>query len=281
MPAWNVEVGVMLIVAGVAVLLGVFLFARPKKPKQGIRQAWEEEDQDAERVEPSLSEQFAEFDDDLPSMSAHDDETMDDALESNSQGDFFVSDDDDVGDASEHDGSEGDVDDEADASDIDAPKPSQGSVFDHEFEKIITLFISARAGEMFQGSDLLVACEKVGLVLGDMNIFHRFGDQDGDVRPVFSVANILKPGSFDINGMADSETPGLTVFMMLPGPLSALDAWEIMLPITERLSELLDGMVLDAQRNALGRQRIAYLRDELRAWDRAQAKKDRPRTTRW
>lgn len=272
MPAWNVEVGVMLIVAGVVVLFGVFLFARPKKPKQGVRHAWEEDETgtDSERREPSLSDQFAEFDDDLPSMSVRDDD--DEAWEANAQGEFFPTDD-----------SDDKVEPEED--DVSAEQheklAAQSSVFDHDFEKIITLFISARAGEMFQGSDLLVACEKVGLVLGDMNIFHRFSDREGDVRPVFSVANILKPGSFDINGMADSETPGLTVFMALPGPLPALDAWDIMLPITERLSELLDGMVLDAQRNALGRQRIAYLRDELRAWDRDQSKKGRPRSSRW
>jgi cell division protein ZipA len=34
------------------------------------------------------------------------------------------------------------------------------------------------------------------------------------------------------------------------------------------MAELLDGQVLDEERNALGRQRIAYIRDELRGWDR-------------
>jgi len=41
-----------------------------------------------------------------------------------------------------------------------------------------------------------------------------------------------------------------------------------MLPTAQRLAELLDGQVLDEERNALGRQRIAYIRDELRGWDR-------------
>ncbi|KAG1222716.1 hypothetical protein G6F68_020564 [Rhizopus microsporus] len=34
------------------------------------------------------------------------------------------------------------------------------------------------------------------------------------------------------------------------------------------MAELLDGVVLDDSRNALGRQRIAHIRDELRAYDR-------------
>jgi cell division protein ZipA len=56
--------------------------------------------------------------------------------------------------------------------------------------------------------------------------------------------------------------------MTLPGPLPALDAWDAMLPTAQRLAELLDGQVVDEQHNALGRQRIAYIRDDLRAWDR-------------
>jgi cell division protein ZipA len=41
-----------------------------------------------------------------------------------------------------------------------------------------------------------------------------------------------------------------------------------MLPTAQRMAELLDGVLLDESRNALGRQRIQHLRDELRAWDR-------------
>ncbi len=63
-------------------------------------------------------------------------------------------------------------------------------------------------------------------------------------------------------------TPGLSFFMALPGPLPALSAWETMLPTAQRLAELLDAIVLDEERNTLGRQRIAHIRDELRVWDR-------------
>jgi cell division protein ZipA len=50
--------------------------------------------------------------------------------------------------------------------------------------------------------------------------------------------------------------------------MSALDAWDAMLPTAQRMAELLDALVLDEERNALGRQRIAHIRDELRAYDR-------------
>lgn len=135
-------------------------------------------------------------------------------------------------------------------------------------ERIVTLFVVAREGACFNGSDLVVAAEKAGLEFGDMGIYHRLVDGKREQGPVFSVANMLKPGSFDLGRIDALRTPGLSFFMTLPAPIPALDAWETMLPTAQRLAELLDGQVLDEERNALGRQRIAHIRDELRGWDR-------------
>jgi len=135
-------------------------------------------------------------------------------------------------------------------------------------ERIVTLFVVARGEGRFSGSDVAVAAEKVGLEFGDMQIFHRPLDGKPEAGPIFSMANMVKPGTFDMSRIDEQRTPGLTFFMTLPGPLSALDAWDAMLPATQRMAELLGGNVLDEERNALGRQRIAVLRDELRAWDR-------------
>ncbi|MDW8479758.1 MAG: cell division protein ZipA C-terminal FtsZ-binding domain-containing protein [Xanthomonadales bacterium] len=70
-----------------------------------------------------------------------------------------------------------------------------------------------------------------------------------------------------------SEIPGLCVFMGIPGVRPALDQWEAMLPVAERLAGLLGGRLLDERRNALGRQAIAHMRDELRAFDRRQGRR--------
>ena len=98
-----------------------------------------------------------------------------------------------------------------------------------------------------------------------MGIFHRLLSGKPEAGPVFSMANMVKPGNFDMRQIDRLHTPGVSFFMALPGPLSALDAWDAMLPTAQRLAELLDGSVLDEERNALGRQRIAHIRDELRA----------------
>lgn len=137
-----------------------------------------------------------------------------------------------------------------------------------DFERIVSLYVQAPEGQVIRGSDLVVAAEKAGLSFGAMNIFHRLVDGRPEQGPIFSVANMLKPGSFDLADLEAFETPGLSFFMTLPGPLPALDAWETMLPAAQRMAELLGAVVLDDHFNPLGRQRIAHIRDELRAWDR-------------
>ena len=149
---------------------------------------------------------------------------------------------------------------------------ARGSRPTSQYDKIVSVFLVARAGQSLSGADLVVAAEKAGLVYGHMNIFHRMVDQHPELGPIFSVANLVKPGWFDLRAIKDLQTPGVNFFITLPGPLSALDAWDTLLPTAQRMAELLDAVLLDEQKNGLGRQRIANIRDEMRAYDRAREK---------
>ena len=150
-----------------------------------------------------------------------------------------------------------------------------------DFDKIVTLYIAARAGQVLRGPDIVVAAEKAGLTYGHMNVFHRLVDGHPERGPIFSVANIKKPGSFEMTEIQSLETPAIAFFLTLPAPIPALDAWDAMLPNAQRMAELLDGVLLDEQRNALGRQRIAHLRDEMRAYDRQHEAPPITRSPRW
>lgn len=163
----------------------------------------------------------------------------------------------------------------ADGLAADAAVPAadtRGSRPSSQYDKIVSVYLVARAGQSISGADLVVAAEKAGLVYGHMNIFHRMVDQHPEMGPIFSVANLVKPGHFDLRSIKELQTPGVNFFITLPGPLSALDAWDTLLPTAQRMAELLDAVLLDEQRNALGRQRIANIRDEMRAYDRAREK---------
>ena len=228
------ELRVIVAVIGVLVLALIYFFGRPRRPGQGERRAAKRAEDD--RIEPTLGSVEGEPEQGELDMSLRAE------LDRLGQGNAARP----------------------------AARSSVGVRPDRKIERIVTLFVAARPGENLAGSDVVVAAEKAGMQFGDMGIFHRLVSGKAGEGPVFSMANMVKPGSFDMTRLDSIETPGVTLFMTLPGPLPALDAWEMLLPIAQWLAELLDASVFDEERNALGRQRIAHLRDELRAWDRKQ-----------
>jgi cell division protein ZipA len=230
-----------IVIAGVLLMAAIYFFGRPRRPGQGRR--IDGGQGDGRRVEPTIGEQ------------------LENELAAGGFGAGTVQ-------------SEMELPDGASSSDL-------GRRASEEFDKIVTLYIAARAGEVLRGPDIVVAAEKTGLAYGHMNVFHRLVEGHPERGPVFSVANIMKPGSFDMATIQALETPAIAFFLTLPASLPALDGWEMMLPTAQRMAELLDGVVLDESRNALGRQRIQHLRDELRAYDRQHEAPPITRSPRW
>ena len=133
-------------------------------------------------------------------------------------------------------------------------------------DRIVTLFLQARDNHIITGIELLDASLKSGLVFGDHDIFHRIHEED--VEPVFSMANLTKPGSFDKSAWNTMEIKGVTMFMTLPGPRNALDAWDSMLATSRRLAELLHADLLDDAHEVFTRQRSMQIKEELREYER-------------
>lgn len=162
------------------------------------------------------------------------------------------------------------------------PAPNDlGKRVSEQFDRIVSLYVAAKAGNKLRGQDIVVAAEKAGLTFGHMDVFHRMVDGKPELGPIFSVANIIKPGSFELARIGEIETPAIAFFLTLPAPVPALDAWETMEPAAQRMADLLDGVVLDEERNALGRQRVQHIRDELCAYDRQHAAPPLSKPTRW
>lgn len=136
-------------------------------------------------------------------------------------------------------------------------------------DKVVKLYVAARAGHQFDGSDVVVAAEKIGTVFGYGNAFHRLVERKPSMDPIYTVANVQNQGSLDINTIANMQTPAIAFYLMLPAPTPALEAFDMMLPAAKRATELLNGVLLDDQQNVVSRQTIAHIREELRQYDRA------------
>ncbi len=133
-------------------------------------------------------------------------------------------------------------------------------------DKIVTLFLQVRDNQLISGVELLDASLKSGLIFGKYGIFHRIHEED--LEPVFSMANLAKPGTFDKKTWNTMEIKGVAVFMTLPGPRNALDAWDSMLATCRRLGELMHADLLDDEHHTFTRQRSIQIKEELREYER-------------
>ena len=124
-------------------------------------------------------------------------------------------------------------------------------------ERIISLFVTATSGAGFSAEEIFNAARECELEFGDLDIFHHFGSGAGKmVRPLFSMADMYEPGSFDPDDLETRTTRGLSLFMCLPTPVEDTRAFELMLNTAERLAGILGGQVLGPDRNALNKEHV-------------------------
>jgi cell division protein ZipA len=109
------------------------------------------------------------------------------------------------------------------------------------------------------GSQINSSAQAMGLRFGEMSIFH----YKSDGRNVFSLANMLEPGSFDANTIHDLNTTGLTVFMQINGD-DPLDDLTEMLQRSYQLAGLLDARLCNHRREPLTEQDAENYRTQVR-----------------
>lgn len=152
-----------------------------------------------------------------------------------------------------------------DATDIDAntilglelEKTSSPVKKKTQVPQVLTVNVVAKDGE-FVGYELLQALLSNGLRFGKMKIFHR--------ENLFSLASMMKPGTFDMQKMGSFATRGLSLFTVLnevPDPLKAFDS---MLETAYALADDLNGDILDAQRELLDNAGISKMRKQVKAF---------------
>jgi len=158
-------------------------------------------------------------------------------------------------DTSEHDEavdtpSAADEESSADSNETDGP------------QKIVTLRIVAHEQKFFPGDDLILNLRGIGLRHGKFGIFHRYDGND-ESRTVFSAASLVEPGSFDLENIKDQEIPGISLFLVIPGPIDGIEGFDQMMTAARTLAQSLNGELLDESGSTLSIQRERYMREEV------------------
>lgn len=132
-------------------------------------------------------------------------------------------------------------------------------------DKAVTLRLVTRDGQPIAGPALHAALREQGLQFGTGQMYHRLSGE----KTVFAVGDLTKPGHLIPEQAEQFQAAGLSLFLVLPGPMSPAIALHDLLSTADQLANRLDGVILDSQKRPLdveGRQRLVR---EVEDWARA------------
>lgn len=135
-------------------------------------------------------------------------------------------------------------------------------------EEVIVINVMAHQGQYFDGAQLLDVLTTQNMRFGFMDIFHRHKNEDGSGESLFSLANIVKPGTFDLNTIEDFTTPGISMFLMLPLKGDSVAAFGLMARTAKAIAQALDGELKDEHRSVMTQQTFEHCRQRVIEFER-------------
>lgn len=130
-------------------------------------------------------------------------------------------------------------------------------------DEVLVINVIARDPEGFKGPALLQNILESGLRFGEMDIFHRHESMAGNGEVLFSMANGVKPGTFDLDDIDLFSTRAVSFFLGLPGPRHPKQAFDLMVAAARKLSSELNGELKDEQRSVMTAQTIEHYRQRI------------------
>lgn len=134
--------------------------------------------------------------------------------------------------------------------------------------QVIVLSVVMPQGLSMSGAALLPTLLTLGMKYGEMNIFHRHQDNAGNGKVTFSLANMMNPGTFDLDDIENFSTQGITLFMTLPNPGDAFEVFEQMLNAAKQLAVEFRGQLLDHKRSVMTKQTEQHYIGLIREFER-------------
>ncbi|MBD0788553.1 cell division protein ZipA [Vibrio sp. Y2-5] len=129
--------------------------------------------------------------------------------------------------------------------------------------EVIVLNVHCAGNEPFVGTKLFDSMQQNGLLYGEMDIFHRHADMSGTGKVLFSVANMMQPGTLKHDDPAEFTTKGISFFMTLPCFGDPAQNFKLMLKTAQQIADDLSGNVLDDSRNMMTPDRLDAYRKQI------------------
>ena len=132
----------------------------------------------------------------------------------------------------------------------------------------LVLTVMASRHQLFHGPKIQVVAEALRFRLNSEGLYELFPETEAADVPILGLAHLRKPGSFEPQTLRELHTPGLLLFMKLPGPLEEMKALDLLVITADQLAQRLGGLICDEQRNRMTNQALARLRDEVAELER-------------
>jgi cell division protein ZipA len=148
------------------------------------------------------------------------------------------------------------------------PEIEEVKAVDPSLEEVFVINVISKNKDGFSGAKLLEILLACDVRYGDMDIFHRSEAKQAGGKHQFSVANLVEPGTFNLDGMRHMKTPGIAFFMRLPGPSNAMNAFDAMVETAECIVRNLGGEMHDQHKSVMTKQTISHDRERVSEFER-------------
>jgi cell division protein ZipA len=142
-------------------------------------------------------------------------------------------------------------------------------------DKVITLRFIPHSKKI-ASDKVVLALRAEGLRHGRYGIFHMHAGESSD-EPMFSVASLTEPGSFDLTRLAETRIAGMSFFMLLPGEGDPVERFDTMVATARNLARELDAELRDDKGSSWSIQRERYIREEIIEYSHLLDKSSSPR----
>lgn len=136
-------------------------------------------------------------------------------------------------------------------------------------EEVLVMHVFSKAETGFEFRKLFALFKACDLRHGEMGVFHRFERANAQGKIQFSIADVVKPGAFDLS-KPEATTPGIALFMSLPGPEKPLEAYNTMAEVAQAVARNLNGVVQDEMLSVMTSQTLEHGRQQIMDFNRRQ-----------
>ncbi|MDU0355228.1 cell division protein ZipA [Paraglaciecola aquimarina] len=135
-------------------------------------------------------------------------------------------------------------------------------------QEVLVLNVKVAEETSIPGAALLPMLLTLGFKFGEQDIFHRHVNSNGKGPVLFSLANMFKPGNFDIDNLENFTTQGVSLFMILPIEGDPHQVFNMMHNAARKIADEFSAQIYDGRRSLLTKQSLQQYVEKIREFER-------------